>query len=94
MPKSSRIIQAQYQKENTDYGSNRYYQLNHCWAKHKTLECRLLPVFKDKKFTKAGVREFVNICNSYLKKQRTEPSFTHDISYDLNNEHSVEVICL
>lgn len=94
MPKAARVIQAQYQKMESDYGTNRYYQLNHCWSKHRTLECRLLPVFKDKKFTKAGVREFVSICNTYLKKQRGEPEFKHEIEYSTNNEHSLEVICL
>lgn len=94
MPKAARVIQAQYQKMESNYGSNRYYQLNHCWSKHRTLECRMLPVFQDKKFTKAGIREFIFICDSYLRRQRGEPKFSHDIEFDLNDEHSVEVICL
>lgn len=94
MPKSNKTLMAQIQKQNGDYGSNRYYQLNHCWSKHRTLECRLLPCFKDMKFTKAGIREFVWLCDAYLKRQRKEPEYTDMVEFTVDNENKVEVICI
>jgi len=67
MPKNAKTLTCEGQKGTRgDYGCDRYYQLNHCFSKHKTLECRILPCFKSKKLTISGVKAFVNLTNDFL----------------------------
>lgn len=46
----------------------RYTQLNFCaYQKHKTVECRMLPMFSDKYLSMSAIFEFVKIVKDYLK---------------------------
>lgn len=51
----------------------RYTMLNfHSWEKHKTVECRLLPMFADKETGLSAVSEMSDIYNEYLSKHKFE----------------------
>ena len=46
----------------------RYTHLNYCFAMHKTVECRLFPMFKDFKTGKSATETLLKIANDYLKE--------------------------
>lgn len=46
----------------------RYAHLNYCYALHGTIECRLLPMFKDKAIAGKAIRELVSIYEDYLEE--------------------------
>jgi hypothetical protein len=45
---------------------DRYRQLNYCWYRHNTLECRLLPMFDTKEGAWAAIRKLLNIYEEWL----------------------------
>lgn len=47
-------------------GGNRYQQLNVCFYSHGTLEIRMLPCFKDKKFAIRAISYIHKLFNDYL----------------------------
>jgi hypothetical protein len=47
-------------------GTERYAQLNYCFALHKTIECRLAPVFKQARIAVSYVMELCSIYEEYL----------------------------
>lgn len=47
-------------------GSARYCHLNYCYRHHGTIESRLLPMFKDKKFALLALEETISIYQDYL----------------------------
>lgn len=44
----------------------RYSQLNYCFGRHGTMECRLFPCFERVEHSIEGMRAFVNSINEYL----------------------------
>lgn len=44
----------------------RYSQLNYCFGRHGTMECRLFPCFEDVNHSIEGMKSFVNSVNEYL----------------------------
>jgi len=93
MPKDSPHLVCEGQKgTRNDYGCDRYYQLNHCFKKHKTLECRVLPCFKQKKITMLGVKAFIDLTNDYLAQCKSEPEYTTELTINEPMENRIEVI--
>lgn len=45
---------------------DRYRQLNYCWYRHNTLECRLLPMFDTKEGAVAAIKKLLNIYEEWL----------------------------
>jgi hypothetical protein len=65
-------------------GDARYTILNfHAWEKHKTIECRLLPMFANKEVAFSAVRNLASIYDTYLS--------THGFS-TITLEPSISVI--
>ena len=95
MPKDNTVLIAECQKRGSDYNADRYYQLNHCWSKHKTLECRLLPIFKKPAITISGILEFLNICENFITQTKIEEDTIEEV-IEVDNEqgNNIEVICL
>ena len=54
------------------YQANRYKHWNFCYLLHKTLECRVLPVFKSKKIALAAMNEVFSIVEDWLDKSPEE----------------------
>lgn len=63
-------------REQRDGEGERYGQLNFCYAKHGTLEFRMLPCFHKKTIAVKAVKETVKIVNSFL---RSMPKRQHTI---------------
>ena len=73
---------------------SRYTAINYPWLQHKTVECRLLPMFEDAPDAVEGVLLVVDTTNKFLAKQRDkEPKhlirlpITNDLfvrHYDIN----------
>ena len=49
-----------------DKNGHRYTQLNYCWGRFKTIECRLLPMFERSELGIAAVKHLLWIYDSYL----------------------------
>ena len=56
----------------THGGGDRYCQLNYCKSKFNTLECRMLPMFRDISLALDAIRELVDIYESWLAKPSSE----------------------
>ncbi len=55
----------------------RYRQINFAsWSKHKTLEFRLLPMFRDQKLAVSALEEIVDIVESWLAEDRIATAIT------------------
>jgi len=54
------------------YADVRYRHWNFCYMIHKTLECRMLPVFKEVRIAKAAATEVYDIVESWLEKSPEE----------------------
>jgi len=92
MPKTAKALVCEGQKGTRgDYGCDRYYQLNHCWSKHKTLESRVLPCFSSRKLTISGVKEFVNMTNDFLSQCKREPEYTTELLINEPDENRIMV---
>jgi hypothetical protein len=50
----------------------RYAHLNFCYSLHGTVECRLLPMFKDKTIAAKAIQELLSIYSDYLATCSTE----------------------
>jgi hypothetical protein len=67
----------------------RYSQINYCYSLHKTMEIRVLPMFKQKKLAISAVYHLLRMTNKYLglpgalKAQEIEhefvPNFTNEV---------------
>lgn len=44
----------------------RYTHINYCWSMHKTLECRLFPMFKYPYVTISAINEYIQCIEDYL----------------------------
>tara|TARA_R110002020_G_scaffold1019_6_gene5190 strand:+ start:2211 stop:3137 length:927 start_codon:yes stop_codon:yes gene_type:complete len=60
------------QRSMTDKGSDRYTQLNFCWSLHKTLEVRLLPVFRKKELNLFAFYAVYGILRTYITRKHSE----------------------
>jgi len=49
---------------------NRYTALNYCFAQHRTVECRLLPMMETPEQATRAVRTVLSITNQFLSKMR------------------------
>lgn len=66
---------AQVKQRRKDYHSrgtahSRYTAINYCYAQHKTVECRLLPMMETKEQAVRGVRKVLTSTNQFLAKVR------------------------
>lgn len=71
------------QVTDTSKSGPRYTQLNYCYGLHRTLECRMLPVFQKVSLSVSGVKKFISICNNYLKQAEREQS--HVITLEMES---------
>lgn len=51
---------------------DRYTQLNYCWSKHKTIECRMLPKFESLSAAKDAVRLLLECYHTFLSADTGE----------------------
>jgi len=58
----------------------RYSQLNFCYGRHGTMECRLFPCFSDVADSVEALRVFHNCCETYLQRCQPEKPITHVIT--------------
>lgn len=72
----------------------RYAHLNFCWARHGTLESRLLPMFSDPTLTVSGMHKFLDIVNTWLEQslQRPEDDLSTAVAEDAELNLGPEVI--
>lgn len=71
-------------------GESRYTMLNfHAWEKHRTIECRLLPMFADKDIALSAVRKLAEIYDVYLSINGF-PSLVFEPKSNLIGEAAVE----
>lgn len=57
-----------YQSRGKEY--SRYTALNYCWSQHKTLECRLLPMFSDINMAINALHAVIDITNKFLSQYK------------------------
>jgi len=62
---AQRIWQASEQLK-SDCNSNRYTHLNFCFSEHRTIECRLLPLFKNQNILFNAIDCLLSIYSDYL----------------------------
>lgn len=68
----------------------RYTMLNfHAWEKHRTLECRLLPMFSDKEVGMEAIRHLAWIYDSYLA-DREFPALSFETNANLVGDMTLE----
>lgn len=68
-----------------NWNPHRYAQLNFCFLKHGTLECRVFPAFKDPRMSLAAVECIVTCYQTYLSqnKAKQEPiKITQSTKYE------------
>lgn len=72
---------------------DRYRQLNFCWGRHKTLECRLLPMMESKEHAMHAVEYLLALYEEYLSTsaQLEDQDVEHPIEVDAT-EHETEVM--
>ena len=65
---SSNYCRIGFNPEMQLYGnSDRYFQLNYAYGKHKTMECRILPMFSDSEVYIMAVREATKYIEDWMK---------------------------
>lgn len=70
----------------------RFTQLNYCYSMHKTLECRLFPMFKHKYVAKAAIHEFIGCVEDYLKIAPPPEQF--DLEFNIDREGEDFLLCV
>lgn len=69
---------------------DRYTMLNwHAWAKHGTVECRMLPMFQDKAIALSAVVKLSDIYNNWLN-EHSFPSISMESAVAVLGEEAVE----
>lgn len=63
----------------------RYTHLNYCWGRHKTVECRLFPMFHDYKTAESGISALTDCIENYLDQN---PPLPEDINDDVIDDIS------
>lgn len=69
---------------NEPFGADRYRQLNfHAWNEHKTVECRLLPMFREARLAFAAVTELISIYEDWIHKHAADyfPATTAKVEF-------------
>lgn len=64
---------------------DRYHQLNFCYSKHHTLECRMLPMFQDASIGIRAMRFLVQMTEKWLALQKRE----NGINFSLEDDEEV-----
>lgn len=71
---------------NEHYGPHettpRYSQLNYCFGRHGTMECRLFPCFEKVRHNVAALDAFVTCVNRYLASIKPERPLVFDVKSD------------
>lgn len=57
----------------------RYRQLNYCYGRHGTLECRLFPCFESVTHSIEGMKAFIGSINEFLATCSPEKAFVVDV---------------
>lgn len=90
----SRVHRPMQQVTDRGKGGRRYTQLNYCWSLHGTVECRLLPGFRDIQRGLAGIEAVLNSYELYLRgckgqeptiEAEIEPPSVEGIPTELHN---------
>ncbi len=69
----------------------RYSQLNYCWARHGTMECRVFPCFPRAASSVAAFTAFTDCVNTFLARATPEePLRTVVRVSDLENNHTLQ----
>lgn len=61
--------QASASKRTASQTRARYTQLNYCFAVHKTIECRLFPVFKQPRIAVSAIQELCSIYEDFIRER-------------------------
>lgn len=61
-----RKFNPKHQVHERGHSGDRYCFINYCWSMHKTLEIRVLPMFRDKEICKKAIYFIVMFINKYL----------------------------
>lgn len=69
----------------------RYTFLNYCWNYRGTVECRLLPMFKDVKWAKRSAMAVLSIMESYLQRHAENKKHEAEVQDDAGQEALVPV---
>lgn len=69
----------------------RYSQLNFCYGRHGTMECRLFPCFSLVQHSVEGLRAFINCINSYLSTCPPEKPIVMKVEAD-DEQHARAVL--
>ena len=86
-PRAKRYCKAEFiPQEQLSNHKDRYTQLNFvAWSKFKTLECRFLPMFRDRAMGFSAIREMSDIYDTYLNESSfPEIDLTRDIKIQEN----------
>ena len=85
------LADAQVRVDRKRYDHNvpysRYTAINYPWLQHKTVECRLLPMFEDAPDAVEGVLLVVDTTNKFLAKQRGKEQ-KHSIGLPVSNNNA------
>lgn len=73
---------ADNQWEATSKREVRYRHLNYCFKLHHTVECRLLPMFRDKRLAVSAIKEICQIIEDWLKSKKAVLVFRDEVSID------------
>jgi hypothetical protein len=87
------------QYKTRDRGGNRYTQLNFCYGVHKTMECRLLPLFRDVSVAVSAVKNLLKFVDDWVDDITTtennntlaELALTEDIFTTEEEEYQIAV---
>lgn len=85
-----------HQCRSTDhYNDARYTQLNYCYARYKTMECRMFPIFGDKRTAISAVKCFHDTINNYIESDTIHyRDRMHNINIETDIEVNEESICV
>lgn len=75
-------------------GEHRYTHLNYCYSFHKTVECRLFPVFESVETAKSATVAYLNCIESFLKQNPPQQDAivdTMEFSENPSNELSEKI---
>lgn len=77
----------------TNKTDTRYTMLNYCHGLHKTLECRVFPMFFNSRCAAIAAYEFMDIIKSFLeeKPEKTSFSIAMEIPIDSDEEEFVKL---
>lgn len=78
------------QKQDRD---ERYTQINYCYKMHKTIECRLFPMFKYSRVAMSAILAFIDCVESYLDEHREVEEFK-PITIEIDKPHGDKLLCV